>query len=129
DNEIRDATVQKHIRVSAALHIPDEILHGHRLVLVVKLDVNVAENTAELRQRAGRGQGSRGQKSQNEKREMFHARREWFVGRQLSNETSQLVPKQAVVRHDAEFMFARHRLVPEIAAGTFEYQSARRNVP
>src|SRR2546427_8332735 len=60
---------------------------------------------------------------------MFHERRGWFVGWQLSNETSQLVPEQAVVRHDAELMFAWHRLVPEIASGAFENQSAGGDVP
>src|SRR2546428_5876117 len=97
DNESRDATVQKHVRISAALHIADNVLHGHWLVLVVKLDVNIAEPSAELRQRAGRGPGTRGQKNQKEPRENFHARRGWFAGRQLSNETSQFAPKQTVV--------------------------------
>src|SRR6266545_6966950 len=44
-------------------------------------------------------------------------------------QSSEFAPEQSVVRHNAKCVFARHRLMPEIAARAFENQSARRDVP
>jgi hypothetical protein len=50
----------KFILVTPAFDVVQEILHGHRFVLIVQLHFHVAKNGAKLDQRAGAGWTKKG---------------------------------------------------------------------
>ena len=64
-DETREATVQKHVCVEAALRVTDEVRYRDGFVLVIEFHVDVSQRGAELRQSAGSGGASEGQGQQH----------------------------------------------------------------